>query len=155
MSQSKIDEGLRSELAAVAEGLGCDLLHLEYAGGILRLVIDRPDGGVGIDDCATVSRQTSALLDVLDFNPGRYVLEVTSPGLDRPIYRPEEYGRFAGRLARVTFEDPESGKRRTVVGRLDGYDANAGIVTLVEKDREERLELPLDQISKARLEIEL
>ena len=71
-------------------------------------------------DCEHVSRQVSALLDVLDFGTGRYVLEVSSPGLDRQLYKPRDYDRFAGRLARVTFQDPETGKKKTVVARLQG-----------------------------------
>ena len=57
---------------------------------------------------------------MLDFGTGRYVLEVSSPGLDRQLYKPRDYERFAGRLARVTYEDPETGKKRTDVARLQG-----------------------------------
>jgi ribosome maturation factor RimP len=149
-----IDEGLRAELASVAESVGVELVHVEFRGGVLRLVIERPDG-VSVDHCANVSRQVSALLDVVDFGPSRYVLEVTSPGLDRPIYRAEDYGRFLGRLARVTFEEHDSGKKRTVVGRLERYDAERGVVSLREEGSEEPIELPLRQITKAKLEIEL
>lgn len=152
--QAIIDRALRDELAAVAESAGVELAHVEFKGGVLRLVLDRPDGGVSVDDCATVSRQVSALLDVVDFGPTRYVLEVTSPGLDRPIYRPEDYGRFIGRLARVTVADSEGGAR-TLVGRLEAYDPNRQVVRLREAERQELLELPLASISKARLEIEL
>jgi ribosome maturation factor RimP len=88
------------------------------------------DSGVSLGDCEHVARQASALLDVADFGGGRYVLEVSSPGLDRALYRPSDYRRFRGRLARVTFDDPATGGKRTLVGRLDGLDEAAGSVTL-------------------------
>lgn len=158
---SALSPELEQELAGVAEGIGCELVHAEFKGGILRIFIDRPDrpGGVDLSDCETVSKQVSALLDVLDFGSGRYTLEVSSPGLDRRLYRPRDYRRFAGSLARVTHRDPESGKKRTVVGRLgelrdEGASGRAEVqLHLVERD--ETLDLPLDAIEMARLEIEL
>jgi ribosome maturation factor RimP len=83
------------------------------------LFVDKPEG-VTLADCQLVSKQVSALLDVLDFGNSRYVLEVSSPGLDRQLYRLQDYERFAGRLARVTYEDPETGKKKTEVARLRG-----------------------------------
>ena len=70
------------EIEQVAQAAGCELVHAELKGGVLRLFVDRPEG-VTLADCQLVSRQVSALLDVLDFGTGRYVLEVSSPGLDR------------------------------------------------------------------------
>src|SRR3954468_1088259 len=106
---SRIAE-IMPELEAVAQAVGCELVHAELKGGVLRLFVDRPEG-VTLAECEQVSRQVSALLDVLDFGAGRYVLEVSSPGLDRQLYRPPDYERFAGHLARVTYEDPETGKK--------------------------------------------
>src|SRR5690349_9446948 len=90
---SRIAE-LTPELEQIATAAGCELLHVELKGGILRLVLDKPDGGVNLEDCQHVSKQASALLDVLDFGKSRYVLEVTSPGPDRQLYRPRDYERF-------------------------------------------------------------
>jgi ribosome maturation factor RimP len=112
---------------------------------------------VTLADCQLVSKQVSALLDVLDFGTGRYVLEVSSPGLDRQLYRPADYDRFAGRLARVTYEDPETGKKRTDVARLHGLrrsEENA-LVLLEDGRTGEVRELPLNNVKLARLEIEL
>jgi ribosome maturation factor RimP len=118
--------------------------------------IDKPEG-VTLADCEHVSRQVSALLDVLDFGTGRYVLEVSSPGLDRQLYKPADYDRFAGRLARVTFEDPATGKKKTVVARLRGLrraePGDAGV--LLEDGSGEPWEVPLRNVKTARLEIEL
>ncbi|MEE8526036.1 MAG: ribosome maturation factor RimP, partial [Thermoanaerobaculia bacterium] len=80
MSQTAIDAELEAELTAVAEGAGCELAHLEFRDGTLRLFLDRPDGGVTLDDCSQVSREVSALLDVHDFGKRKYLLVVSSPG---------------------------------------------------------------------------
>lgn len=152
---------IEHEIAEIVEASGCELVHAEFGGGVLRLFIDRPErpGGVDLGDCETVSKQVSALLDVVDFGSGRYTLEVSSPGLDRRLYDLRDYRRFAGSLARVTFREPESGKKRTVVGRLgelrepDGPGGPEVAIDLVE--RNETLVLPLEAVEVARLEIEL
>jgi len=158
---SSLSPELEHEIEGVVDGSGCELVHAEFKGGLLRIFIDRPErpGGVDLSDCETVSKQVSALLDVLDFGPGRYTLEVSSPGLDRRLYRPRDYRRFAGSLARVTHRDPSTGRKRTDVGRLgELVDPGAGgrpVVTLQLVERDESLQLPLDAIEMARLEIEL
>jgi ribosome maturation factor RimP len=153
--ETPFDPALRAELAGVAESAGCELVHVEWKAGVLRLVIDRADGGVSHQHCATVSRQASALLDVLDFGSGRYTLEVSSPGLDRPLYRPEDYGRFVGRLARITYQPPGEGKR-TVLARLREYEPAGGGRAIVDDEQSGALlVIPLSQILRARLEVEL
>jgi ribosome maturation factor RimP len=160
-------EQITPEIEQVAQAVGCELVHAELKGGVLRLFVDRPEG-VTLADCQLVSKQVSALLDVLDFGTGRYVLEVSSPGLDRQLYRPADYDRFAGRLARVTYEDPETGKKRTDVARLRGLRHVAvspeGASEASEKDARVLLEdgksgevreVPLKNVKLARLEIEL
>jgi ribosome maturation factor RimP len=159
-SPSRITE-ITPEIEQIAQGLGCELVHAEIKGGVLRIFLDRPDGGVTLADCEQVSRQVSALLDVLDFGAGRYVLEVSSPGLDRQLYKPLDYERFAGRLARVTYEDPETGKKRTDVARLqglrraDGAAEENALVLLGDDKAGEIREIPLKNVKLARLEIEL
>src|SRR3954452_10040405 len=125
-----IDPELAAELAAIARAADLELAQVELKGNVLRLILDRVDGdqGVSLGDCELIARQVSGLLDVVDFGKSRYVLEVSSPGLDRELYGPRDYARFAGRLARVTFED-EAGRKRTVVGRLGEYAAGQGIGT--------------------------
>jgi ribosome maturation factor RimP len=95
----------------------------------------------------------------MDFGPGRYTLEVSSPGLDRQLYRPRDYERFVGSLARVTHRDAETGKKRTDVGRLAAFrEAGAGgppEIVLEVAERDETLLLSLDAVESARLEIEL
>jgi len=156
---SRIAE-LTPEIEQVAEAAGCELVHAEIKGGALRIFIDKPEG-VTLADCQLVSKQVSALLDVLDFGASRYVLEVSSPGLDRQLYKPSDYERFSGRLVRVTFEDPETGKKKTVVARLQGL-APAGTAgeearALLQEDGKdgEPWGLPLKNVKTARLEVEL
>lgn len=171
-SPLRVDPALTSELAAVAEAAGCELLHVELKGSVLRLILDREDGGVSLGDCEHVSKQVSALLDVVDFGKGRYVLEVGSPGLDRQLFSPRDYRRFTGHLVKVTHET-EDGRKRTVIGRLKDFtppavpgdvgEAAAGdgpgeAVIAFEKNGEptgEELRIGLDKIKLARLEIEL
>jgi len=156
---SRIAE-ITPELEQVAQAAGCELVHAELKGGVLRLFVDKPEG-VTLADCQLVSKQVSALLDVLDFGTSRYVLEVSSPGLDRQLYRLQDYERFAGRLARVTYEDPETGKKKTEVARLRGLrraeessEENARVLLEDGRTGEVR-ELPLNNVKLARLEIEL
>jgi ribosome maturation factor RimP len=163
---SRIAE-ITPEIESIAEASGCELVHAELKGGILRIFLDKEDGGVALADCERVSRHVSAYLDVLDFGAGRYVLEVSSPGLDRQLYKPRDYERFAGRLARVTFEDPETGRKRTEVARLRGLRrpeaepvasgaSVRGTVALLEDGRTGEIrELPLENVKLARLEVEL
>lgn len=158
---SRIAE-LTPELEQIATAAGCELLNVELKGGVLRLVLDKPEGGVTLEDCQHVSKQASALLDVLDFGKSRYVLEVSSPGLDRQLYRPRDYERFTGRLARVTLENGETGKKRTVVSRLteyrpapEGSPEEEAEIVLADDRTGERETIRLKDIKLARLEIEL
>jgi len=149
-----VDDKLRQELSSAAQQADCELLHVEWRGQVLRLVLDRPEG-VGLADCASVSRRVSALLDSLEFDPGRYVLEVTSPGLDREFYGPHDYERFVGRLVRVRFRDPSTGRPRTVVGRLEAYEPqDGGHINVVVSEDGKELPIRLEDIEKARLEVE-
>jgi len=157
MSQTAIDAKLEAEFAAVAASSGCELVHVELLPGKLRVFLDRPQG-VTIEDCQTVSKQLSALLDVSDFNQQSYLLEVSSPGLDRGLFRPRDYVRFCGHLVRVTFFGGEPRGKVTVVGRLEELSPNGGdggVITVVQSETGKRYEIPLTDVQKARLEIEL
>jgi ribosome maturation factor RimP len=117
-------EELARLLEPTVERLGYELIELElqFAGkdSVVRLFIDRPEG-VGLADCEAVSRQVSALLDVEDPLPGHYVLEVSSPGLDRKLTRPAHFRRFVGEDVRVRLRVPVDG-RRNFRGRLTAAD---------------------------------
>ena len=117
---------------------------------VLRVYIDKP-GGVTIDDCADVSHKIEDVIEVKGVVPHRYVLEVSSPGLDRPLKGEGDFERFSGRRARIrTMESMEG--RRNFTGRILG--CSEGIVEL--EDSEGRVQrLPIVKIEKARLEIEV
>jgi len=154
-------EGLldvEGRLKAVAEpvlgSMGMELVLAEYltehGRKILRLFIDKP-GGVSIDDCADVSRELGAVLDVEDLIPRRYILEVSSPGLDRPLVKETDYVRFAGRKANIRTRQAIDG-RRNFKATIDG--ASNGVVTVTDSEGRQ-WELAFDNIEKSRLEFEL
>jgi len=153
-----LNRELLVELEEIAAARGCELLHAEFVGGVLRLVLDRSEesGGVGLGDCEAVSKEASTLLDVAEFGRGRYTLEVSSPGLDRPFYRPSDYERFLGRRVRVRFRDPETGKRATVVGRLAAFrQEDGGELELTETESKRDFRIRLADVELTRLTIEL
>ena len=157
MSQTAIDAKLEEEFAAVAASSGCELVHVEQQPGRLRVFLDRPQG-VTLEDCQAVSKQLSAILDVSDFSDRPYTLEVSSPGLDRELYGPKDDTRFCGHLVRVTFRGGEPPAKITLVGRLEQFtpdDAGGGEIVVVGSEADERHEIALADIAKARLEIEL
>jgi ribosome maturation factor RimP len=134
----------------IVESSGMELVHAEIRreGGrlVLRLYIDK-EGGVTLDDCARVSRLVSAQMDAEDPIPDRYTLEVSSPGLDRPLNRDRDFARFAGHQVRVSTAAPLEGQRN-FAGRLQGL--AEGIVRLVLEGGRE-VAIPRDLITKARL----
>jgi ribosome maturation factor RimP len=99
VDRRKVEDHVAPLAERIAAREGCELVHVEYVNEsgrwFLRLFIDHPNG-ITVDDCAAVSRQMSAMLDVEDFIPHAYNLEVSSPGLDRPLRKGDEYRRFAG-----------------------------------------------------------
>ncbi|HKJ07925.1 MAG TPA: ribosome maturation factor RimP [Gammaproteobacteria bacterium] len=127
--------------------LGCELVGVEYVSGssLLRVYIDRPEG-VTLDDCEAVSYQISGLLDVEDPIPGHYSLEVSSPGLDRPLFKAADFERFAGQQVRIRLGMPLDGRRK-FKGVLHGL---RGDDVVIEEDGQQ-FRLPLERIEHARL----
>lgn len=150
---------IESLLAPILADFGIELVELEYRregrGMLLRLFIDKP-GGVTLDDCSEVSREVSAILDVEDPIATAYRLEVSSPGLDRPLRKPADYARFAGQLVKIKTRglldpDQRGHQRKTFTGELLGLDGEQ--VRLRQTDRRGgEIVLPLDAIEKAHLE---
>jgi ribosome maturation factor RimP len=140
---------LRSLLEPGVKALGFELVDVELEGGgartTLRVFIDGPQG-ITVDDCARVSRQLSAILDVEDPIAGRYTLEVSSPGLDRPLVTPEDFRRFAGETVKVKTRAPLDG-RRNFKGRLAEVEGE-GVV--IESDGQ-RFAIAFEAIERARL----
>jgi ribosome maturation factor RimP len=140
-----------AEPLAASEGMELVDVELGGAGGrqALRLFIDKA-GGVSLDDCTSVSRAVSAALDVEDPIQGAYDLEVSSPGLDRPLRTPEHFAKFAGQKVRVKAYGPvpECENRKTFVGILEGYDDGRIVVNVDGKV----FRVPHAQVSKANVE---
>lgn len=111
-----MQENLEALIAPLVTDLGYEFVGLEYRSNpkhrLVRLYIDRPDDGIRIDDCERVSREVSALLDVEDPIPGHFTLEVSSPGVERPLFTLEQFVRFAGREALVHLHAPVDGRRK-------------------------------------------
>jgi ribosome maturation factor RimP len=133
---------------------GFELVDVELkraAGGqLVRLYVDKP-GGIGLDDLQSVSEEVSAILDAEDPIEGRYTLEVSSPGLDRPLRSEEDYRRFAGRLARLASYEPLEGRRHWT-GRI--VSCEDGVVTLELERGQGEARVPLVKVSHGRLEVE-
>jgi len=146
-------ERIKALAQPIVEGEGLELVELEFqreqGGWVLRLYIDK-EGGVSLDDCEVVSHQLGDLLDVEDLIDHPYSLEVSSPGLDRPLSKETDLHRFAGRAVRITTYQPVEGRRK-FVGRLLGY--RDGRVIL-QRDDGSVMEIPYTTVAKARLEVE-
>ena len=145
---------LADRIAAMIEpslkALGYDLVRVQIDGkrqARIQIMAERSDGsGMGVEDCALVSRSVSALLDVEDPIEGSYQLEVSSPGIDRPLVRPQDYARFAGHVAKLELKTPRDGRRR-FTGTLKGVAADA---VLLDLDAE-TLKIPLADIERGKL----
>lgn len=153
-------EKIRGAAERVARSLGVEVVDVEWKVGkqrLLRLYIDRPPlpgqtigSGISHSDCEAVSNQLSVILDVEELVPGPgYVLEVSSPGLDRKLIKPEDFTRFAGRLARVWLSEPVE-NQKYFEGRLGGI--ADGAVQMSVRDR--MISFPFANIRKANLVVE-
>jgi ribosome maturation factor RimP len=146
-------ERIREAAERVAQSLGLEVVDVEWKVGrdrFLRVYIDKPEG-VSHKDCEAVSNQLSVLLDVEDLIPGQqhYILEVSSPGLDRKLTKPAEFERFTGRLARISTIEPVE-NQKFFEGRLAGV---AGGKVQIEV-RGRVIAVPMEGIRKANLVVE-
>jgi ribosome maturation factor RimP len=152
ISDDEIVARVRQIAEPIIQSEGMELVDLEYrrerGGRVLRLIIDQ-EGGINLDDCASISREVDRNLDVEGIPPGPYALEVSSPGLDRPLKREADYHRFSGRLIKVRTAAPIEGKK-TLRGRL--LSCRDGVVDI--ESGNSVLEIPLDEIVRANLEYE-
>jgi len=160
ITQESVAERARKLLEPVLAREGYELVEVEWLreGGawVLRLYVDKPGAGVGIDDCQAVSRLVETLLDVEDFIEPAYSLEVSSPGVDRPMRKPEDFQRFAGQRAKVKAFGPVDSApglppRKQWSGTLRGF--RDGAVEIEVDGKVHRV--PADRIAKANLEYDL
>ncbi len=160
IGQEPVAERARRVLEPVLVRDGYELVEVEWVRGAgrftLRVFIDRP-GGVNVDDCQLVSRTVEPILDVEDFIEPAYDLEVSSPGVDRPLRKPEHFARYAGQRVQVKAYGPVAGTaagsppRKSWTGKLEGFQDGA---VLVDVDGVLH-RIPHDQIAKAHLEYDV
>ena len=157
---SDVVELVRLAASRVASSYGLEIFAVQFrreaSGMVLRVQIDRPgpaahaEESVSVQDCANVSRDLSAILDVEDVVPTGYTLEVSSPGLDRPLRGADDYRRFAGRRAKIVMRERIDGQG-FFKGRLSGMD---GGDVLIDADDGRTHRVPLAVITRANLEVE-
>jgi len=158
--EGDVVEQVRAVAARVAGTYGLDIFDVQFrreaSGMVLRVQIDRPgpaataEESVSVDDCARLSRDLGTVLDVEEIIPTAYTLEVSSPGLDRPLRRADDYRRFAGRRAKLVVRAAVDGQT-FLKGRLGGMD---GADVIVEGDDGRQHRVPIDVITRANLEVE-
>jgi ribosome maturation factor RimP len=143
----RAQERLIDLIEPVAAGLGYELVGVEFDGRqrVLRVYIDHPDG-ITLDDCSKVSYQVSGVLDVEDPIPGHYQLEISSPGLDRPLFALAHFERFKGEMVRLHLARAIEGRRK-FKARLLGVEGEAVLL----QDGETTFRIPYESIEKARL----
>jgi ribosome maturation factor RimP len=154
MASSSVEDRVQAIAERVAIDHGVELVHAEVAGPdnkpIVRIFIDKPNG-VTHQDCSEVSLHVGTVLDVEDFIHASYTLEVSSPGIERGLYKRQDYERFAGSLAKLRTRKPINGQRN-FRGRLVGID---GEEVLFEDRTSGRVRVPFEVIAKANLEMDV
>lgn len=127
-----MDRRLADLVLPTVEDMGLRLVRVRLMGGkrpALQIMAERPDGSMEVEDCAKLSRRLSAVLDVEDPIEGEYVLEVSSPGIDRPLTRPEDFSRWAGWTAKLETEEAVDGRRR-FKGELRGFEDGEALLEI-------------------------
>jgi ribosome maturation factor RimP len=153
IAKTAIDRRLAGIVGPVIEGLGFELVRIRLMGGrtrILQIMADRPDGGIEVDDCATISTAVSAVLDVEDPIEENYVLEVSSPGIDRPLTRLKDFDMWEGYEARIETTELIDGRRR-FKGVLAGTEGDEVLIELEEGGETVTIGLKFDWLSDAKL----
>ncbi|MES2916621.1 MAG: ribosome maturation factor RimP [Pseudomonadota bacterium] len=153
IAKTAIDRRLADIVGPVIEGLGFELVRIRLMGGktrILQIMADRPDGGIGVDECGDISTAVSAVLDVEDPLEDNYVLEVSSPGIDRPLTRLKDFEMWKGWEARIETTELIDGRRR-FKGDLAGVEDDEVLITIEEAGEELTIGLKFDWLSDAKL----
>jgi len=154
MASSSVEDRVQAIAERVAIDHGLELVHAEVAGPdnkpIVRIFIDKPNG-VTHEDCSEVSLHVGTVLDVEDFIHASYTLEVSSPGIERGLYKRQDYERFAGSLAKMRTRKPVNGQRN-FRGRLLGID---GEDILFEDRTSGSVRIPFEVVAKANLEMDV
>ena len=153
IAKTAIDRRLADIIAPVIEGLGFELVRIRLMGGktrTLQIMVDRPDGGIEVDECATCSTAISAVLDVEDPIEDNYILEVSSPGIDRPLTRLKDFDMWVDYEARLETTELIDGRRR-FKGGLMGVEGEEVLIEIEEGGQDVTIGLQFDWLSDAKL----
>lgn len=153
IAKTAIDRRLAEIIQPVIEGMGYELVRLRLQGGktaTLQIMADRPEGGINVEDCAEISTAVSATLDVEDPLEDAYHLEVSSPGIDRPLTRLKDFATFEGYDARLETNQPIDGRKR-FKGVLAGVDGDEVLLNIEERGETVTVGLNFDLLSDAKL----
>ncbi|SFH04973.1 ribosome maturation factor RimP [Palleronia marisminoris] len=153
IAKASIDRRLAEVVTPVIEDLGFELVRVRYQGGrtpTVQIMADRPEGGIEVDDCATISTAVSAHLDVEDPIEEGYHLEVSSPGIDRPLTRLKDFDMWDGYVAKIETNETIDGRRR-FKGTLQGTEGNEVLIEIEEHGQPVTIGLQFDWLSDAKL----
>ncbi len=153
IAKTAIDRRLAEIVTPVIEGLGFELVRLRLQGGktaTLQIMADRPDGGIVVDDCAAISTAVSAALDVEDPIEDKYTLEVSSPGIDRPLTRFKDFDIWEGYEAKIETSEQIDGRKR-FKGILRGTEGSEVLIELDENGEDVVIGLQFDWLADAKL----
>ena len=153
IAKTTIDRRLAEIVQPVIEGLGFELVRIRLMGGkihTLQIMADRPEGGIVVEDCAAISTAVSAVLDVEDPLEDEYVLEVSSPGIDRPLTRLKDFAMWEGYEARIETTELIDGRRR-FKGMLAGTEGDEVLIEIEDQGQDVTIGLQFDWLSDAKL----
>jgi ribosome maturation factor RimP len=153
IAKTAIDRRLAAIVAPVIAGMGFELVRLRLMGGrtrVLQIMADRPEGGIDVEDCARISTAVSAVLDVEDPIEESYVLEVSSPGIDRPLTRLKDFDAWADYAARIETSELIDGRRR-FKGTLRGTEGDEVLIEIEEGGEPVTIGLKFDWLTDAKL----
>ena len=153
IAKSAIDRRLAEIITPVIEGMGFELVRVRLMGGAVRtlqIMADTPDGGINVDDCGEISTAVSAILDVEDPIEENFILEVSSPGIDRPLTRLKDFDMWQGWEARVETTELIDGRRR-FKGELKGIEGDEVLIEVEEAGQPVTIGLKFDWLSDAKL----
>lgn len=153
IAKTAIDRRVADIVGPAIEGLGFELVRIRLQGGrhpLLQIMADRPEGGIDVDDCATISTAVSALLDVEDPIAEKYTLEVSSPGIDRPLTRLKDFDVWVDYEARIETDEQIDGRKR-FKGILRGTEADEVLIEIENQGEQVTIGLKFDWLTDAKL----
>ncbi|WP_444463504.1 ribosome maturation factor RimP [Rhodobacter capsulatus] len=153
IAKTGIDRRLADIIGPTIEGLGFELVRIRMQGGrhpLLQIMADRPEGGIDVDDCAAISTAVSAVLDVEDPIEEKYTLEVSSPGIDRPLTRMKDFDVWEGYEARIETDEQIDGRKR-FKGILRGTEEDEVLIEIENQGEQVVIGLKFDWLSDAKL----